>query len=537
MSAHPLIVTPPANGLGSFSNYILSNQCNHITGLVVTIDVTQDLVLKSSANADDYHGFTFQLNCYSATGFDDAWQQYAFALLYSVFPYYGPAALNAQINNWPAKGNYFIDEMDLLIGTGGTTIPAGYQLQIRLLNDNQDNVVGAHWIVNYIGVLPAPTTPLTGYVAVDNAGNTEPHLNYIGTDGHVHERPATLPRYDNDLSVLAGGSIFPAPNSALDAYADLDGGQHVNFIGTDGHVHELYLASGGHWIDNDLTQLAQLSGDSVPPVSGSPLDGYVDNDRAQHVNFIGTDGHVHELLIKPNGHWIDNDLIVKSGNGVTPRLNSPLDGYVDNDNGQHVNFIGTDGHVHELYIKPKGQWINNDLIILSGNGIAPSRISSLCGYMAQDNGQHVNFIGTDGHIHELYNLHSAQWLNNDLTQLAQLSGPSVPTRAQFCALRLVGPQRQAARQLHRHRRPRPRPLHRTPRSVGRQRPHAISPAPARHPRRTARFRPVGRPTTSCLSTTSTSISGTSTSSLSSRPLSASTAISTTSSSPTSSNFP
>jgi hypothetical protein len=412
--------------LGSASNYILSNQCNHITGLVVTIDVTQDLVLKSSTNSEDNHGFSFQLNCYSPPGFDDAWQQYIFALFDPVFPNSGPAALNAWIDNWPAKGNNLIDEIDFLIGTRGTTIPAGYQLQIRLLNDNQDNVVGAHWIVNYIGVLPAPTTPLTGYVTVDNAGNTEPHLNYIGIDGHIHERPATLPRYDNDLSVLAGSSIFPAPNSALDAYADLDGGQHVNFIGTDSHVHELYLASGGHWIDNDLTQLAQLSGDSVPPMSGSPLDGYVDNDRAQHVNFIGTDGHVHELLIKPNGHWIDNDLIVKSGNGITPRFNSPLDGYVDNDNGQHVNFIGTDGHVHELYIKPKGQWINNDLIVLSGNGIAPSRTSSLCGYMAQDNGQHVNFIGTDGHVHELYNLHSAQWLNNDLTQLAQLSGPSVP---------------------------------------------------------------------------------------------------------------
>jgi hypothetical protein len=430
MSKHPLTpppaVPPPANGLGSNSNYILTNQCNPITGLIVTIDVTQDIVLQFSGNAEDHNGYTFQLNCYSPPGFTDAWQQYVFSLLAPIFPRpAGPAQLSAGVNNWPSQGGNapLINDSDSLMELSGTTIPAGYQLQIQLKNDGQNNIVGAHWIVNYVGVLPTPTTPLTGYVTVDSAGNTEPHINFIGIDGHIHERTPTSTKFDNDLSVLAGSSIFPAAHSALDAYADLDGGQHVNFIGTDGHVHELYIAQGGRWIDNDLNQLAK--GSPILPMLGSPLDGYVDNDGGQHVNFIGTDSHVHELLIASGGHWINNDLISLSGNGIAPRFDSPIDGYVDNNNGQHVNFIGTDGHVRELYIKPKGQWINNDLIMLSGNGVAPSRTSSLCGYMAQDNGQHVNFIGTDGHVRELYNLHSNQWLNNDLTELAQLSGPSV----------------------------------------------------------------------------------------------------------------
>ena len=428
MSKHPLtpplVVPPPTGGLGSNSNYALFSQCNPILGLVVTIDVTDDIVLDLplSENTDDIKGFTFQLNCWSPPGFEDAAQQYVFALQIPVSHNPGSPELKAAINDYDANStSIWINFYDLM-GISGATIPSGYQLQIRLINDSQDNIIGANWIVNYIGVLPTPTTPLTGYVTVDNPGNTEPHINYIGIDGHIHERTPMPTRVDNDLSVLAGSSIFPAANSALDAYADLDGGQHINFIGTDGHVHELYIAQSGHWIDNDLNQLSK----GVSPMPGSPLDGYVDSDKGQHVNFIGIDGHVHELFIASGGHWINNDLIILSGNGITPRANSPLDGYVDNNNGQHVNFIGTDGHVHELYIKPKGQWINNDLVMLSGNGIAPSRTSSLCGYMAQDNGQHVNFIGTDGHVHELYNLHSKQWLNNDLTQLAQLSGPSVP---------------------------------------------------------------------------------------------------------------
>ena len=106
----PPAVPPPLAGLGSFSNYVLSNQCTHITGLVVTIDVTQDIILRSSANADDYNGFTFQLNCYSPPDFTDAWQQYIFSLLNPVFPRFGSAQLSACINNWPATGNSLINE-------------------------------------------------------------------------------------------------------------------------------------------------------------------------------------------------------------------------------------------------------------------------------------------------------------------------------------------------------------------------------------------------------------------------------------------
>ncbi len=31
---------------------------------------------------------------------------------------------------------------------------------------------------------------------------------------------------------------------------------HANCIGTDGDVHELYIAPGHNWVDNDLTALA-----------------------------------------------------------------------------------------------------------------------------------------------------------------------------------------------------------------------------------------------------------------------------------------
>lgn len=457
MSSRPLVpppvVPPPNGGLGSNSNYAIASaagNCAPITDLIVTIDVTQDIVLKSSTSlfAD---GYGFQLNGYSPPNFLNAWQQFIF-LVYAVD--LRPVELEVAENDYSAKEEELLNNRDVVLVMPDTTIPAGYQLQIQVKTDANNNVVGALYVVNDIGFLPAPTTALTGYwfkdtsavtTTTNNGGTTttnnndknpsEQHINYIGIDGHVRERFRRSQGnwISSDLSALAGSTILPAANSALDAYVDLDLGQHVNFIGTDGHVHELHIAQGGRWIDNDLNLLSDRAGapPGIRPMPNSPLSGYTDGDKGQHVNFIGTDGHVHELFLASGGQWINNDLISLSHNGTPPRPNSPLDSYVDDDNGQHVNFIGTDGHVHELYITPHGQWINNDLISLSGNGITPSRTSPLCGYMAQDNGQHVDFIGTDGHLHELYIIPGAHWLNNDLNVLAPRSVPPAPN-SQLC---------------------------------------------------------------------------------------------------------
>jgi hypothetical protein len=253
-------------------------------------------------------------------------------------------------------------------------LPAGYQLQIQLINDVNNNIVGVTFIITDLGLLPTPNTPITGYWSPSLPQNTpaftQQHINYIGIDGHIHERLHD-PWYNwvtGDLTLLSGNGVAPAPGSALDAYFGPDNGQHVNFIGTDGHVRELYLSFGGQWVNNDLTHLSS----GILPRTNTPLDGYTDQDGGQHVNFIGIDNNVHEYFIASHSHWIDNNLIHKSGDGIGPRPNSPLDGYIDADGGQHVNFIGTDSHVRELYIAPHGQWINNDLIQKSGNGIGPS---------------------------------------------------------------------------------------------------------------------------------------------------------------------
>ncbi len=207
---------------------------------------------------------------------------------------------------------------------------------------------------------------------------------------------------DNDLTALAGGS--PA-GGILNGYPQNDGSQHVNYValGGSGHVHQLYRSPDAQWVDSDLTA---LSGGT--PAVGSAFDGYSQDDNSQHVNFIDADGHVHELYLSPEpaAQWVDNDLTKLAG-GTPASLGegpgSGLDGYSQNDGSQHVNFIDADGHVHELYRSPESaaQWKDNDLTALSGG--TPALFGSpLDGYSQDDNSQHVNFIDADGHIHELY---------------------------------------------------------------------------------------------------------------------------------------
>ncbi len=319
-------------------------------------------------------------------------------------------------------------------------------------------------------VAPIGDSPLAGYWGSDNSQ----HVNFIGTDGHVHElylAPGAAAWVDNDLTVLAGAAL-PNGDSALVGYWGSDRSVHVNFVAGDEHVHELYIAPGSGWVDNDLTNLAggvasginRLDGywgsnnsvhvnfiaagvdhyvhelyiapgaagwvdnnltalaGAVAAAAETPLDGYWGSDNSQHVNFIGADNNVHELYIAPGATgWMDNDL-TKLANAVAPKVvpvAPALDGYWGSDNSQHVNFIGIDGHVHELYIAPGAAgWVDNDLTKLA-NAVLPTTFSPLVGYWGSDNSQHVNFIGTDDHVHELYIAPGAAgWVDNDLTALA-----------------------------------------------------------------------------------------------------------------------
>jgi hypothetical protein len=231
------------------------------------------------------------------------------------------------------------------------------------------------------------------------------HVNFIAGNGDVHELyngPLTSGTWlDIDLTRTATNGTAAGGGSALDGYWD-GSAQHVNFIDGSNHVHELYNGplTSGTWLDTDFTKPPI---NATTAISGGALDGYWDGG-GQHVNFIGSNGDVHELYNGPfsSGTWLDTDLTLNATNGTAAAAGSTLDGYWDG-SGQHVNFIGSNGDVHELYNGPFScsPWSDTDLTQSATNGVPPGAGSVLDGYW-DGSGEHVNFIGSNGDVHELY---------------------------------------------------------------------------------------------------------------------------------------
>jgi Ricin-type beta-trefoil lectin domain-like len=127
-------MTAPGAGLGSNSNYLMSN-CGNMTEVSVMVNVTQDIV-----GSD---GFGFQLNGYSAKSDFDAAQQY---LIY-LDPHSSPAQLNCMVDNWTItpKQAQIINHIVPLATLPSQKLPAGYALGIFLQNDSSGKITGAQF--------------------------------------------------------------------------------------------------------------------------------------------------------------------------------------------------------------------------------------------------------------------------------------------------------------------------------------------------------------------------------------------------------
>ena len=248
------------------------------------------------------------------------------------------------------------------------------------------------------------------------------HVVYVGTDLHVYELMFDSVNGEKwnltDLTSQAGAPAA-SPGTGLAAYASAQNGnpqQHVDYVGLDGLIHELLfdLATSPHWqLGNPMQGLAMPY-----PVFGSGLVGYVSSSpdpstNQQHIDYVGLDDHVHELMFDGT-RWNAGDLTQLSGGTMLPDFTTALTGYVTPwDGQQHVDFAGTDGHVHEM--RYAGTW--QPIYDLTNAASAPNIVAcSLDAYVSSFNGnqQHVNFIGTDHQVWELVYAGNG-WVRNNLS--------------------------------------------------------------------------------------------------------------------------
>ncbi len=289
--------------------------------------------------------------------------------------------------------------------------------------------------------LPGSRSATDGYAT---PWNNQQHMNYIGNDGKVHELwyPGSGGWSHNVLNDLAGAGDFdslPGFGSFLDGYATpWNNQQHVNYIGNDGKIHELWYSDNGGWRHNVLNDLAGADSLESLPTSNSGLDGYATPwNNQQHVNYIDSVGKIHELWYSDSGGWNHNvlsDLANATDNSSLPASGSALDGYPTPWNGQqHVNYIGNDGKVHELWYSDGGGWNHNVLSDLAGAGnhksLPYTLFYTLDGYATPwNNQQHVNYVGNDLKVHELWYSDNGGWSHNVLSDLAGASSQDLLTR-------------------------------------------------------------------------------------------------------------
>jgi hypothetical protein len=238
-------------------------------------------------------------------------------------------------------------------------------------------------------------------------GDTQ-HVVYLGQnnqgllDNQVHELYAydSNEWHSNNLTTaVPGGAQLALTAPTGYEFRNL---QHVVYQGIDSHIYELWHDSNG-WHVNDLT--------NAPVVAIGPLTARVFTPIAtQNITFRGTGGaHVHELWWDNTGTWRHSDLTNAS---QAPLAAGDLTNYSFWEQGtQHINYLGTDGHVHELWWDYENGWQHSDLTYQTGAplGGLPS------GYVFRNQGtQHVNYRGNEGHIHELW-WDNTGWHHNDLT--------------------------------------------------------------------------------------------------------------------------
>jgi len=177
----------PPKGLVGKSNYAYANGGQPITGISVTIEITDDVnLLYDSGGHLTGHtntGYGFQLNCISPTTEPTFWQQYIFVVFNNT--------LNAVINNWsPGFSSGSLKEV-VLIDTykgkklkqlSGYTLPKGYTLTITLDTSNtggtnpQNNVLSVTFSgsdENGVPFGPPLTQTLTSLTDLQTGSNVQ----------------------------------------------------------------------------------------------------------------------------------------------------------------------------------------------------------------------------------------------------------------------------------------------------------------------------------------------------------------------------
>ncbi len=249
---------------------------------------------------------------------------------------------------------------------------------------------------------------------------------YVDSNGHIIELFVAVggPWQMADLTALTDAPL--ADRGILTAYAWSSGGgtKQVVYVDSNGHIIELFVATGGRWQLADLTALTD-----APLSSGSAIVGYDwPNGGTQQVVYVDDNGHIIELFVAVGGRWQLADLTALTG---APQQNgSGLTAYAwSAGRTKQVAYVADNGHIIELFVAAGDQWQCADLTALTG--APPPSGSELVGYdWVNGRTKQVTYVGDNGHIIELFVAAGTPWQFDDLTAL---TGAPLPQQGPITA--------------------------------------------------------------------------------------------------------
>ena len=151
---------------------------------------------------------------------------------------------------------------------------------------HQDSGWHRHDLTETTGAPSARSAPMGYTWDIDRTQ----HVVYRGQDSHVHELwfHQDSGWHHNNLTVATGA---PLAASDPNGYTwDADETQHVVYRSQDGHIHELWFHQDSGWHHHDLTEAT-----GAPSARSGPVGYTWDLDGTQHVVYLGADDNIHEL--------------------------------------------------------------------------------------------------------------------------------------------------------------------------------------------------------------------------------------------------
>jgi len=224
------------------------------------------------------------------------------------------------------------------------------------------------------------------------------HVNYITEDGHLHEMWLDSGGWHHsDFTTSEGAPVAKVLTPWSYAF-ETQYTQHVDYLGTDKHIHEMWWDTDG-WHHNDLTENAQ-----GVAAAGAPTGFVFSADNTQHVFYTSADFHIHELVWS-NGQWTDQDLTGSFGGPAVSNQSPRLAAVVLNQM-KFLFFLSSDGHVWAMQAA-NGSWRPVDITAAAGTPAGADAFVCAC-VSEVENSVYIYYVNDSGNVFELW-LGAAGW--------------------------------------------------------------------------------------------------------------------------------